>query len=233
MSMIDCPREIGLVVAAGLAVIAVTSMQAQQPPTPQTAKPPQHMEHRFDDPERYAKSFDDPKRDEWQMPSRVIEALALKPGQAVADIGAGTGYFSVRIAKAVPTSTVYSVDIEPAMVGYLRKRAEAEHLKNLVPVQAASASPNLPQPVDLVLIVDTFHHLPNRVAYFRALRTSLTPSARVAIVDFRKDSPEGPPVEFRFTVEQIESELREAGYRLDARHDFLPRQHFLIFRAGA
>lgn len=190
------------------------------------------MQHRFDNPERFAKSFDDPARDAWQMPDRVIAALALQAGQAVADIGAGTGYFSTRLAKAVPTLTVYAVDIEPSMVAYLGKRAAAEHLKNIIPVQAGSGGPNIPQPVDLVLIVDTYHHLPNRVAYFRDLRKSLKPGARLAIVDFRKDAPDGPPVEFRFTVEQIESELEQAGFQLDARHDFLPRQHFLIFRAA-
>ncbi len=219
-----------LVVSVALGV----SIAAQQRPEQGgTAKPRRdHMEHRFDNPEQWAKSFDDPARDEWQMPARVIDALGLQPGQAVADIGAGTGYFSVRVAKAVPALIVYAVDVEPSMVAYLGKRAEAEHLKNIVAVQAANDRPNLPQPVDLVLIVDTYHHLPNRVAYFRDLRRSLEPSARLAIIDFRKDSPEGPPVEFRFTVEQIEGELRQAGFRLDARHDFLPRQNFLIFRAG-
>ena len=226
-------RFIRFGIVTALVLVAVTPVSVQQPPVPPTSKPGQgHMDHRFDDPERYAKSFDDPKRDAWQMPARVIEALALKPNQSVADVGAGTGYFSTRIARAVPAATVYAVDIEPAMVGYLRKRADTEHLKNVVAVQANEASPNLPKPVDMVLIVDTYHHLPNRVAYFRDLRKSLQPGGRVAIVDFRKDSPEGPPVEFRFTAEQIESELREAGYRLDARHDYLPRQHFLVFRVG-
>jgi ubiquinone/menaquinone biosynthesis C-methylase UbiE len=203
------------------------------PPYAQQHKPtPGHMEHRFDDPERYAKSLDDPARDQWQMPERVIQALNLQPGQSVADIGAGTGYFSVRLARAVPAGTVYAVDIEPSMLAHIRKRAEAEHLKNIVAVQAAANGPNLPQPVDVVLIVDTYHHLPNRVAYFQHLKKSLKPSARVAIVDFRKDSPEGPPVEFRFTAEQIENEMRQAGFQVDARHDFLPRQHFLTFRTA-
>jgi ubiquinone/menaquinone biosynthesis C-methylase UbiE len=222
------------VIVLVLVLFASMTVHVQQPPVPPPSKPAQgHMDHRFDDPERYAKSFDDPQRDAWQMPARVIELLALKPNQSVADVGAGTGYFSMRLARAVPSGTVYAVDIEPAMVGYLRKRAETEHLKNVVTVQAGQASPNLPKPVDLVLIVDTYHHLPNRVAYFRDLRRSLQPGGRVAIIDFRKDSPEGPPVEFRFTAEQIEGELREAGYRVDARHDILPRQHFLVFRAGA
>jgi ubiquinone/menaquinone biosynthesis C-methylase UbiE len=208
------------------AVCLATSLQAQQPPSPK----PDHMQHRFDDPERFAKSFDDPARDQWQMPDRVITALGLGRGNTVADIGAGTGYFSVRLARAVASGTVYAVDVEHAMLDYIRKRAAAERLSNVVPVHASSASPNLPKPVDLVLIVDTYHHLPDRASYFASLRKSLVPGGRVAIVDFRKSSPEGPPPEFRFEAEQIIDEMKEAGYTLDARHDFLPRQHFLIFR---
>jgi SAM-dependent methyltransferase len=191
------------------------------------------MEHRFDDPERYAKSFDDPARDGWQLPARVIEALALAPTASVADIGAGTGYFTVRLAKAIPRGTVFGVDVEPSMVDYVRKRAAGEGLKNVVPVLAGAATPNLPKPVDMVLIVDTYHHLPNRAGYFRDLTKSLAPGGRVAIVDFRKDSPDGPPPEFRFEADQIVGEMARAGYRLDRKYDFLPRQHFLIFRPEA
>jgi SAM-dependent methyltransferase len=190
---------------------------------------PDHMQHRFDDPERYARSFDDPARDGWQMPARVIDALDLAPGLTVADIGAGTGYFSVRLARAVPRGVVYAVDVEPAMLDHVRKRAAVEGLDNLLTVQASATSPNLPQPVDLVLIVDTYHHLPDRTTYFRELTRSLAAGGRVAIVDYRKDSPGGPPPEFRFDAGQIIGEMERAGYRLDARHEFLPRQHFLVF----
>jgi len=109
-------------------------------------------------------------------------------------------------------------------------RAIGEHLQNVVTVHAISKSPNLPKPVDLVLVVDTYHHLPSRPTYFRELAKSLTAGGRVAIIDFRKDSPEGPPPEFRFEADHIIGEMKQAGYRLDARHDFLPRQHFLVFR---
>jgi len=216
--------------AATLATCAslAGTVLAQQPAA-QPAKP-DHMQHRFDDPAKLSKSFDDPAREAWQMPAKVIEALGLKPGMSVADIGAGTGYFSMRLAKTSADLTVFAVDIEPAMVTHLKNRAMSEHLKNVVPVLAGAASPNLPKPVDLVLIVDTYHHLPSRVAYFRDLRKSLTPAGRVAIIDFRKESPEGPPVEFRFSPQQIEDEMRQAGFRLDGAHDFLPRQHFLVFR---
>ena len=191
-----------------------------------------HMAHRFDDPERYAKGFDDPARDAWQMPNRVIEALALRPGQIVADIGAGTGYFSTRLARAATRPMVFAVDIEPAMVGYLTKRAATEGLSNVRAVQASADSPNLPEPVDVVLVVDTFHHIGNRAAYFAGVRKGLRPGGRVAIIDFRKDAPgEGPPAHFRFTPEQISADMAGAGFVLDASHDFLPRQHFLVYRA--
>jgi len=113
-----------------------------------------HMEHHFD-PKESAKSFDDPARDTWQLPDRVIAALNLKRGQIVADIGAGTGYFSVRLAKSEAAPKVYAADIEPSMVSYLRERAAKEGLPNVIAVQAAADQPNLPEPVDLVLIVDT------------------------------------------------------------------------------
>lgn len=204
-----------------------------QPPTSTAGgqHKPDHMDRHFDDAEQWAKEFDDPSRDAWQMPARVIEALALKPGQSIADIGAGTGYFSARLARSSAAPVVYAVDIEPSMVAYLKNRAAKEGLKNLNPVQAAADGANLPAPVDTILIVDTYHHLPNRVAYFTTLKRSLKPGGTLAIVDFRKDAPSGPPVEFRFTPEQISGELSQAGFSLVAQHEFLPRQLFLIYQA--
>lgn len=187
-----------------------------------------HMEHHFD-PEASAKAFDDPARDAWQMPDRVIATLALKPGQIVADIGSGTGYFTIRLAKSGAAPKVYGSDIEPGMVKYLRERAAKEGLTNVVSVQAAADNPNLPERVDLVLIVDTYHHIGDREVYFRKLAKSLKPGGRVAIIDFKPDSPEGPPKEFRFPPEKFKTEMSKAGYKLAAQHDFLPRQQFLIF----
>jgi cyclopropane fatty-acyl-phospholipid synthase-like methyltransferase len=211
---------IGLV-AAGLAA------QQHQPPAGQK---PDHMQHAFDDPDKYAKQFDDPARDAWQLPDRVIAALDLKAGQSVADIGAGTGYFSMRLAKSAAAPSVYAVDIEPKMVEYLKGRAAKEGLKNVTAVQAGADSPNIPAPVDTILVVDTFHHIANRVEYFRKLRASIKPGGRLAIIDFRKDAPDGPPVEFRFTADQISAELDQAGYRLATSHAFLPRQLFLVYQ---
>lgn len=188
-----------------------------------------YMDHSFADVERYAASFDDPARDAWQMPDRVIGALGLKAGSVVADIGAGTGYFSIRLAKSPGSPRVLAVDVEPKMLEHIRHRAMADGLRNVVTVAAGQTSPNLPEPVDVVLIVDTYHHIPNRVAYFTALTRAMKPGARLAIVDFKKDSPDGPPAEFRFTPEQITSELTKAGFVRQAQHDFLPRQLFLVY----
>jgi SAM-dependent methyltransferase len=191
-----------------------------------------HFGRHFDNAEEWAKSFDDPARDHWQMPARVIDALQLKSGQLVADVGAGTGYFTVRLAKSPAAPKVYAVDIEPSMVEYVTRRAAREGLKNVAAVQAGPDRTNLPEPVDLVLIVDTYHHIPNRVAYFTALKTRMKPGARLAIIDFRKDAPSGPPEEFRFTPDQISAELTRAGFALQSSHDFLPRQIFLIYRVN-
>ena len=213
----------------GHQLFSVVLILAVSAPARQTPQQPDHMHHSFDDPAQYAKKFDDPARDAWQMPDRVIEALALLPTAAVADIGAGTGYFTMRLAKAVPRGKVYAVDIEPAMLEHIRTRAADEKLANIVPVLASATSTNLPSAVDLVIVVDTYHHLPDRIAYFRDLQKSLAPAARVAIIDFRRDAPEGPPPEFRFESDQIVAEMQQAGFRLDANHGFLPRQFFLVF----
>jgi cyclopropane fatty-acyl-phospholipid synthase-like methyltransferase len=189
-----------------------------------------HMQHRFDNPEQWAKMFDDPARDAWQMPDKVIAALHLKTGQIVADLGAGTGYFTVRLARSDAAPKVYGVDIEPSMVTYIRDRAAKESLKNVIAVKASEDAANLPEPVDVILIVDTYHHIGNREVYFRKLAKSLKPGGRVAIIDFKQDSPDGPPKEFRFPPEKVKAELAKAGYAFVEQPDFLPRQQFLIFR---
>jgi SAM-dependent methyltransferase len=100
----------------------------------------------------------------------------------------------------------------------------------LQPVQTSADAANLPEPVDLVLVVDTYHHIDNRTAYFTKLGGSLRPDGRVAIIDFKVDAPEGPPPELRMPPEKVTAELEAAGYRLVARQPFLPRQYFLVFQ---
>ena len=188
--------------------------------------------HSFQGAEQWAKEFDDPKRDSWQKPHEVIQALALKPDAIVADIGAGTGYFSVRLAHMAPKGRVYGEDIEPDMVRYLSERAKRDGLKNLVAVKGSPGDPLLPEKVDLILMVDVFHHIEDRDTYLRKLGDSLKPGGRIAIIDFRMDSEHGPPKSARSTPEAITAELSRAGYRLVKKHDFLPNQYFLVFQPG-
>jgi len=196
------------------------------------AQAPQTHQHSFGDAEKWAHVFDDSARDAWQKPHQVIQALGLKPDALVADIGAGTGYFSARLANMLPKGRVYAVDVEPEMVKYLGERAQREGLKNMTAVAAAPDDPRLPARVDLVLLVDVYHHIDARERYFRRLRESLKPGARVAIIDFRLDSPDGPPKEARIAPERVKGELQSAGYALAAEHGFLPNQYFLVFVAG-
>jgi SAM-dependent methyltransferase len=186
-------------------------------------------QHSFEHAETWAEQFDDPARDTWQKPDEVLDALHFGPSARIADLGAGTGYFSVRIAKRIPEGKLFAVDIEPDMLRHVRERAHREHLSVLVPIQASAETPNLPEVVDLVLVVDTYHHIDNRVTYFAKLRESLRLNGRVAIVDFKADTPEGPPLEHRIPPEKVIAELSAAGYSLVAAHQFLPRQYFLVF----
>jgi SAM-dependent methyltransferase len=199
---------------------------------PVAAQSHQTHQHSFGGAEQWAQEFDDPKRDTWQKPHEVIQALALKADAVIADIGSGTGYFSVRLAHMVPKGRVYGVDIEPDMVKYLAERAKREGLKNLIAVTGSPGDPLLPEKVDLILMVDTFHHIEDRDRYFRTLHDSLKPGGRIAIIDFRMDSLDGPPKSARSRSDGIKAELNRAGYTLVQEHAFLPNQYFLTFQSA-
>jgi predicted methyltransferase len=188
---------------------------------------------RFDDPAYWSKVFDDPARAAWQKPAEVVAALGLRPGQCVADLGAGTGYFSRLLSAAVgPTGAVLAVDPEPNLVAHLRERAEREGTANVVPVLASLDNPRLPAGrVDVVLIVDTYHHIDDRLDYFRRLRQALRPPGRVAIVDWQKRPlPVGPEMDHKLAREQVVEEMEAAGYRLVDEPGLLPYQYFLVFQ---
>jgi len=189
--------------------------------------------HSFADVEHWSAMFDDPSRDAWQKPRDVVRALQLSPGMCVADLGAGTGYFSRHLSEAVgDTGSVLAVDTEPNLVVHLRHRAEQEGLRNVVPILASPDNPRLPAGgVDLVLIVDTVHHIDDRITYLQQLRRGLTPTGRVAVIDFKKeDLPVGPPPEHKLARELVVQEFQAAGYTLVGDVDVLPYQYFLIFR---
>lgn len=194
------------------------------------AQAPRTHQHSFSGAEQWAHVFDDPKRDAWQKPHEVIQALALEPDAVIADLGSGTGYFAVRLANMVPKGRVYGVDTEPDMVRYLAERAKREKRSNIVALAGAPDDPRLPEKADLILLVDVYHHIDERQRYFRNLRASLKPGGRIAVIDFRMDSPNGPPKAARIAPQRVIDELEAAGYRLARQHDFLPNQYFLVFQ---
>ena len=193
------------------------------------AQAPHTHQHSFSGAEQWAHVFDDPKRDAWQKPHEVIQALDLEPDAVIADVGSGTGYFAVRLANMVPKGRVYGVDLEPDMVKYLAERAKREKRDNVVALAGAPDDPRLPEKADLVLLVDVYHHIDDRERYFRNLRAALKPGGHIAVIDFRLDSPEGPPRTARIAPQRVIEELDRAGYQVAKQHDFLPNQYFLVF----
>lgn len=193
-----------------------------------TTSPGYHK--KFDNPEDWAKVWDNPERDKWQKPQEVITALKIKPEDRVADIGAGTGYFTFRIARSYPKVTIYAADVEPDMIKYLKEKAKQGSFANVVAVEIPAREPLLPEKVNLVIVVNTYHHIDDRIQYFKKLKDSLLPDGRLAIVDFTEASPMGPPAEHRISKDKVKAELDEAGYDLSEELDLLPNQHFLIFQ---
>ncbi|MEZ4321768.1 MAG: methyltransferase domain-containing protein [Myxococcota bacterium] len=190
-----------------------------------------HAHHRFDDVERWTKVFDDPERDAWQRPEEVVAAMAVSPGMTVADIGAGTGYFNPHLAQAVgPSGHVVAIDIEPNLVAHMTKRAEADGTPQ---VEARLVQPDAhglsAGEADRVLLVDTYHHIEGREAYFRSLLTAMKPGGELVIVDLTREAPFGPPPEMRLSAEQVKTELASAGWAFVRSVDTLPNQYVVVF----
>jgi ubiquinone/menaquinone biosynthesis C-methylase UbiE len=188
--------------------------------------------HRFDDVERWVKRFDDPARSEWQKPEEVARALGIAEGSVIADLGAGTGYFLEHWSKATgPSGTVIAMDVEPNLVTHMRERAEKGGLANVVPVLGSYDNPRLPRgKVDLIVIVDTYHHIGGRIEYFTRVRELLAPAGRLVVIDFKDgDLPVGPPPSHKVPESRVRTELEQAGFTLTSTLDFLPYQFGLVY----
>jgi len=211
----------------------------------ESAKPHEHpqgahphhahtMQHRFEHASDWVARFDDPGRDAWQKPDVVIAALQLAADDVVADVGAGTGYFAVRLARAVPNGKVIASDIEPDMVRHLGERARDEGLANVVAVQGEAGDPKLPERVQAILIVDVLHHVADRPAFFRALAGALAEGGKIVVVDFKPDAPEdgpGPPRAHRLAIADIERDAKAAGLQLRASDEAsLPYQYIVALQ---
>jgi ubiquinone/menaquinone biosynthesis C-methylase UbiE len=214
------------------ACFLAAAVAAAVPAWPQAAATPSQMRHRHENPTAYMASLDDPRRDAYQKPDEVIKALALRPGEVVADIGAGTGYFALRFAQAVgDAGRVYAVDISPEMVKHLNRRLRDAKIRNVFTVLAEPDDPLLPDAsVDRFVIVDTWHHVEAQAKYVDLMKRMLKPGGQVVHVDFQKrELPVGPPLEHKIAREDVVKQMEAAGFKLTAEHSFLPYQYFLVF----
>jgi ubiquinone/menaquinone biosynthesis C-methylase UbiE len=184
---------------------------------------------------QYLEHLDRAERDTDQQPDKVVEALDLKPGLSIADVGAGSGYFTRRFIQAVTDKgTVYAIDIEPEMLQYTKDSIARMPTPSTVEyILAQLDNPRLPpQSADVIFLCNVYHHLDSRSAYFSKVRSALKPGGRVVIVDFYHDARSGDvgfPRKHLVPRDTVVEEMADAGFRLTREHEFLPRQYFLEF----
>jgi len=204
------------------------------PSTAQDRTPRSHEEmHRLhQDPQAYIAMLEDPKRDEYQKPNEVVEALDLKPGETIADIGSGSGYFALRFAAHVrDEGRVLAVDIDPEMIRYLNRRVRDAGVRNVQTILAEPADPLLPDAsVDRFVVVDTWHHIEKPLDYLARMKRILKPGGQVVMIDYHKrELPVGPPVEIKIARDELVRQMEANGFQLAKEHTFLPYQYFIVF----
>jgi ubiquinone/menaquinone biosynthesis C-methylase UbiE len=217
-----------------LGALAIATVAFVAPAVAQDQAPRSHEEmHRLhQDPKAYIAMLEDPQRDEYQKPHEVLMALDLKPGETVADIGSGSGYFTLRFAAHVgDTGRVYAVDIDPEMIRHLNRRLREAGVRNVQTILAEPDDPLLPDAsVDRFVVVDTWHHIQKQVEYLALMRKMLRPGGQVVMIDFQKrELPFGPPLEMKIAREDLIRQMEASGFHLAKEHTFLPYQYFLVF----
>ena len=229
-------NSLPFLIVSAIFLLPTTTKGYQQKPSELKKHEQQTYQHedvkqKFDKIKKWVDRFEHPERDEWQRASEVIKMMGLRSDSRIADIGSATGYFPVRFAKSVPKGKVYGIDIEDGMVNYLNERAKKEGLSNLISILGQPHNPKLPEPVDFIFICNTYHHISERIEYFKRLRKDFIRGGQLVIVDFRKGNlPVGPPDSMKLSSGQVISELGGAGFNLTRRSDILPYQYILIFR---
>jgi len=210
------------------AILVQTAVPAQNRPL-QTE---QEVHRLHQDSKAYIAFLEDPERDAYQKPMEVIKALGIKEGEVIADIGAGSGYFSFRFSHHVgDRGRVYAVDISPDMILHMNRRIRDLKVNNVVTVLAAPDDPLLgDSSVDRFFICDTWHHIGNQLEYLAKLKRMLKPGGQIIMLDFqKKELPVGPPVSMKIARDDLVKQMTSAGFALSKEHTFLPYQYFLVF----
>jgi arsenite methyltransferase len=193
---------------------------------------PHQMRGLHSDPKAYIGSLEDPKRDAYQKPHEVLTALNLKPGEVIADIGAGSGYFTFRLAHQVgDKGKIYAVDVSPDMILHINRRIRELKTSNVVTILADPDDPLLPDhSVNRFFICDVWHHVENQTKYLSLMKKMLKPGGEVIMIDFhKKELPVGPPMKMRIAREDLIKQMESNGFRRAKEHTFLPYQYFLVF----
>jgi arsenite methyltransferase len=202
---------------------------AQNTPKQKTAEEIQKIHQ---DAKTYISLLENPQRDEEQKPHEVITALSIKSGEAIADIGAGSGYFAFRFARHVgDNGRVYAVDISPDMILHMNRYISEAKLNNVITVLSAEDNPLLPAVgIDRFFICNTWHHIQKQENYIGLMKKMLKPGGQVVILDYKKEElPVGPPPEMKIGRGEVVQQFESNGFKLTGEHTFLPYQYFLIF----
>jgi arsenite methyltransferase len=184
------------------------------------------------DPKAYIGSLEDPKRDAYQKPQEVLAALDLRPGEIIADIGAGSGYFTFRLARHVSErGIIYAVDVSPDMIVHINRRIRDHKVANVVSILAEPDDPLLPvASLDRFFFCDSWHHIENQTKYLSLMKKMLKPNGEVVMIDFhKKELPIGPPMQMKIAREDLIKQMEKNGFQLAKEHTFLPYQYFLVF----
>lgn len=185
------------------------------------------------DPTQYQQVLENPDRVAALQVDKVVATLGLTAGMRVADLGAGTGVFAVPLARAVgPGGKVFAIDIDSALLAIVREKAVAGQLSNIQTVVAGDTDPRVPEPVDLLFIADTLHHLPNQAAYVRQFSRLLRPGGRVAIIEFAPGKWPAGHDEFMILPGQVDAWMADAGFSRTDVHTFLDTNFFHVYRDG-
>ena len=186
----------------------------------------------FEDMEQYIAFLERPDRAVWQKPDEVVASLGLEGTEIVVDLGAGSGYFTFRLAKALPGGKVVAADTEPEMVRHIHHKVVSEGLRNVEARLIQPNDPAIPPQADLVFVCDVLHHVADRSAWLATLVSQMKPGARLVLIEFKEGHlPEGPPESVKIARSQIIKLVTDAGLTLTAeRADLLPYQTFLVFR---
>jgi SAM-dependent methyltransferase len=233
-------RSSGQADASDSAVAAATQPPSSAPsasgppidcPLHKAGVDPQHLRP-FEDVEKYIAFLDRPDRELWQKPDTLIGSFGLRGSETVADVGAGSGYFSFRFARALPSGKVIATDIEPEMVRHIHHKATAEGIRNLQVVLGAADDPKVPAEAGLIFVCDVLHHVGNRQVWLSRLFEESGHGARLVIVEFKQgDLPQGPPASMKIPMQQVSELVTAAGFsQVSQDAALLPYQYVLTFR---